>query len=297
MPESRQSPSNSLQKQDSWSSSLGRNVTSQCFEDGILEGIFEIIPGSGDRWCVEFGAWDGKYMSNSWRLITEKKWAGVMIEGSPKRYKDLQKTYQDYKKVICVNKLVNFDGEDRLDRILAATPTPQDFDLLSIDIDGNDYHIWDSLKSYNPKVVVIEFNPTIPPEVEFIQPRNLQVNQGCSLLSLYKLGKDKGYELIATTLINAIFVQKKYFPMFHIADNTPAVIHRDRSLQTQIFQLFDGTLVLTGCKKFLWHNLDMAQDKIQLVPRFFRTYPENYSGLQKMVLSVLRIIMKIFRMR
>jgi len=57
---------------------IQKNVTSQCGEDGIIEEIFTIIK-DGDKWCVEFGAWDGKQTSNTWNLIQNKGWAGIAI--------------------------------------------------------------------------------------------------------------------------------------------------------------------------------------------------------------------------
>ena len=62
-----------------------------------------------------------------------------------------------------------------------------ELDLLSIDIDGNDYYIFESLARLKPELVVIEFNPTIPNDVMFVQERNITVNQGCSLLALIAL--------------------------------------------------------------------------------------------------------------
>ena len=96
---------------------------------------------------------------------------------------------QDNDKVICVNKFVGFDETDSLDTILRQTDIPSDFDVLSVDIDGNDYHVWDAARQYKPKIVVIEFNPTIPSSVEFVQPRDFGVTQGSSILSITKLAK------------------------------------------------------------------------------------------------------------
>jgi hypothetical protein len=63
--------------------------------------------------------------------------------------------------------------------------------LLTIDIDGNDYHIWDSMQKYQPKVVIIEYNPTIPNDIKFIQEANFDVNQGSSLRAKIELGGKK----------------------------------------------------------------------------------------------------------
>ena len=64
------------------------DIKSQFGEDGIIEKIFEIIPLS-DRWCVEFGAWDGQHHSNSWNLINNKDYSGVLIEANPGKFAEL----------------------------------------------------------------------------------------------------------------------------------------------------------------------------------------------------------------
>jgi hypothetical protein len=92
------------------------------------------------------------------------------MECHEKRFSDLIRTYEGNERVIALNRFVGFDPDNCLDKILADTPIPKNFDLLSIDVDGNDYHIWEAVEEYRPKVVVIEFNATIPPEVEFVQP-------------------------------------------------------------------------------------------------------------------------------
>lgn len=57
-----------------------------------------------------------------------------------------------------------------------------EFGVLSIDVDGCDYWIWDSLKTLNPAVIVIEHNPTIPNHVLYVQAKDTEVRQGSSLL-------------------------------------------------------------------------------------------------------------------
>ncbi|MFX1555199.1 MAG: hypothetical protein ACFFBV_14840, partial [Promethearchaeota archaeon] len=112
--------------------------------------------------------------------------------------------------------------------------------------------------------------------IEFIQIRNMKVNQGNSLLALVKLGKEKGYELVASTNINAIFVKKKYFELFNIEDNSIETLHEESRFITQIFQLYDGTLILDGFNKLNWHNLEISQKKIQVLPKIFRKYPQTF---------------------
>jgi hypothetical protein len=259
-----------------WLLQYRKNVTSQMGEDGIIEKIFELIPDT-NHWCVEFGAGDGVTLSNTYNLIANKGWASVQIECDSDKYTSLSNTHLANPNVVCIHELVSFEGSTTLDNLLSKTLIPTDFDFLSIDVDGNDYHVWDSLQTFRPKVVVIEFNPTIPQQVEFVQPRDINLNQGSSLLALVNLAKRKGYELIAATDWNAFFVDHVYFDVFNIADNSIWQLYKQTEYLTHVFQLFDGTIVVNGCNRLLWHNveldLDVVQQEIQILPPEFRKYP------------------------
>ena len=258
-------------------SDFKRNIYSQFGEDGIIEKIFKIISPGKDPWCVEFGAWDGVNFSNTHNVIRNKKWKGVLIESKGKRYRELLKTYENNKNVLCLNRFVNFQGENSLDNILSKTPIPKNFNLLSVDIDGNDYYIWESLKKYKPKVVIIELNPTIPHDIEFIQARNFGVNQGSSLLAFFELAKRKKYELVATTDCNAFFVKKELYKLFKIADNSVSVMHDNKKYITRLYQFYDGTIALDGCKKLIWHGVSFKDKDIQILPNFLRKLPDKFN--------------------
>jgi hypothetical protein len=245
------------------------NVTSQRGEDGIISKIFEVLPKAG-RWCVEVGAWDGKHFSNTWNLINNKNWSSVQIEGNKKRFAQLAPRYKSNSNVTCVNRFVRFDGENTLDNILSQTNIPVEFDLLSIDVDGCDYHIFDSIKKYKPRVVVIEFNPTIPYDIIFIQEKNFNVSHGSSIRAIVELGKNKGYELVAIARGNAFFVRKEQFHLFNMENNDPEVFYKTYELQTRLFQLYDGTLVLDGCTKLNWKDLEFDAYSLQVLPSICR---------------------------
>jgi len=256
-------------KPNTWLNQFANNNTSQYGEDGIIEKVLELIP-EHDNWCVEFGSWDGMNCSNTFTLIDKKDYSAVLIEADPKRYKDLLKTFEGNDRIVPVNDFVGFNESDCLDRLLEPTEVPINFDILSIDIDGNDYHVWEAAKKYKPKVVVIEFNPTIPSCIEFVQPKDTHVTQGSSLLSVTKLGKEKGYELVAATTTNAIFVDSKYFDLFGIADNSRQTMMIDQSFITHIFCGYDGTVFLRGCGVLPWQSIKYKESKVQQLPKWAR---------------------------
>ncbi|MDQ6630469.1 MAG: hypothetical protein M3Y82_01785 [Verrucomicrobiota bacterium] len=263
-----------------------KNIYSQTGEDGVLSKILDML-GTRDRWCVEFGAWDGQHLSNTFSLIQNSGYSGVLIEGSRKRYEDLLKRFGSNSKVIALNSFVGFKSDDGLDKLLVDTPIPKDFDLLSIDIDGNDYHVWDAVSSYFPKVVCVEFNPSIPTEVDFIQVADRDVSQGASLLAFVRLGTRKGYELVAVTSFNAIFVRSEYFSLFGITDNSPRTLREDISCVTHVFCGFDGTVFFRGSEHLPYHGIKYA-GRIRPLPKLFRRYPGNFGPLTSKLFGVYR---------
>ena len=269
------------------------NTNSQTGEDGILAKILEILPAR-DQWCVEFGAWDGRHLSNTCNLIENKGYAAVLIEAHPKRYQDLLKFKDENPRIFPINRFVGFAKDDSLDILLKDTPIPVDFDLLSIDIDGNDYHAWAATALYRPKVVCIEFNPTIPTEVEFVQAADPNVCQGSSLLSLTLLGRKKGYELVAVTTLNAIFVQAQYFPLFAIPNNEPRALREDLGAVTYVFNGYDGTIFVRGCEFVTWHGLRYS-NRIAQLPLIFRHLPDNYGPVKAFIYRLYKLLLRILR--
>src|SRR5688572_7452284 len=144
------------------------DVTSQCGEDGIIAHICDVIEPA-NRYCIEFGAWDGKLYSNCYNLFANAGWDGLMIEANAEKYLQLQATYAGNTRVKTLNRFVELDGPNSLDNILKEVGAPAEPGVLSIDIDGNDYHIFESLTEHRPELVIVEFNPTVPNDVIFVQ--------------------------------------------------------------------------------------------------------------------------------
>lgn len=183
------------------------NVYSQNGEDGVLRELLNRLDSPAApcaRWCVEFGAWDGKLYSNTFNLV-RAGWRAVYIEGDEKRYGDLLKTAQENPAIVPVNCFVGQYASDKnsLDAILATTPVPKNFDLLSIDIDSYDLDVWESLQNYSANIVVIEVDSRYRVGVEKRYP---QATDGNSFTSTLKSFMARGYSLVAHTG-NMIFVK------------------------------------------------------------------------------------------
>jgi hypothetical protein len=245
-----------------------RTVHSQSGEDGVISWAFEII-GERSKWCVEFGAWDGVYLSNACNLIRNAGWSAVMIEGDPKRCAEIETNHPDRSKVIALQRMVGFEGDDRLDAILATTPVPRDFDLLMIDVDGVDWHIWEAVVAYRLRVVMIEFNGQVPNAVNFVQARDPNISEGSSLAAMIELGRAKGYELFGVCSPNAFFVVREEFGAFRIADNRIDVMRTNAP--HYIWSCYNGKVYHT-LPRLGWHgkNLPLPPDRFQLVSEFRR---------------------------
>lgn len=279
---------------NAWLAGHQADVYSQSGEDGVVGKILELLPAR-DHWCVEFGAWDGLHLSNSRNLIEHHGYSAVLIEGSRAKYQELVRNYAARPNVHGINAFVGFTPADSLDVILRGTPIPKDFDFLSIDIDGNDYHVWKATHEYRPKLVCIEFNPTIATEVNFVQQADPAACHGASLAALTELGKEKGYELIAVLEWNAFFVRSEFLPLFRIADNSPAALRRSSERVTHIFVGFDGRVFLRGGRQLLWHSMPLSESRVQHLPWWLRRHPNHYNLLQRAALHVYRRLAALTR--
>lgn len=192
-----------------------RNITSQNGEDGVLAEVFRRI-GAVTNSCIEFGAWDGKHLSNTWTYWAEQGWKSLLIEGDPGKFEDLKSSTSAYRNVVPVCRFVRSSGADTLDQIIRSVDFPSCPDLLSIDIDSDDLGVFESLSDLKPRVVVIEYNPTIPPFMEFQQMPG--ENIGASARSICRVAESKGFRLAHITKTNLIFVTDQEFSKLEISE-------------------------------------------------------------------------------
>jgi hypothetical protein len=176
-----------------------KNFHSQNGEDGILEELLKRInsPEASSKWCVEFGAWDGMHLSNTFTLV-ENGWNAVHIEGDEVKYQDLLATAAKHPTIVPINAYVCGDPSDpnSLDHLLARTPIPSQFGILSIDIDSHDLDVWEALTVYSPAIVVIEINSSVPPGIVW---RHSEKTPGNTFSATQNVARAKGYTLAAHT--------------------------------------------------------------------------------------------------
>jgi hypothetical protein len=191
-------------------------------EDGMIREILESLNIYDNGFVVDVGAWDGIYLSNVYHLIKNKNFKGILIESNQEKFVDLQNNMKDFN-ITCVNSFVSLENDNSLDEILQKNNCPKDFDLISIDIDGNDWWMWNSLKNFHPKIVVIEYNSNINsscimPYIHDYVHHNT-IFYGATPPALELLGIYKNYDLVGMNGVNMFFVRKDLNKLSKINSN------------------------------------------------------------------------------
>lgn len=175
------------------------DVYSQDGEDGCIEAIFTVI-GEKSHVAVEFGAGEIQG-SNTAQLWKNKGWRAYLIESDAERFETLLANVLPGTHV--AQQTITPTGVHSIDSLMGQWGVT-DIDFMSIDVDGDDYLIFESM-ALRPRVVCIEFNPTIPPHV-YLRQKTSGERFGSSLLSIATLARTLGYEFVGATRCNGFFV-------------------------------------------------------------------------------------------
>jgi hypothetical protein len=194
-------------------------VYSQAGEDGMLAEVFRRI-GTTNKFFVEFGVGTG-FENNTVFLLRHGGWTGLWMDGDSSSVAGIRSYFASD---ISSGKLkcdLTFVTAENIESLLARSAVPTELDLLSIDIDGNDYWIWKKIEKWRPRVVIIEYNAIFPPGVEavmrydpdyahhFGRPWETSSHFGASLKSYELLAQQKGYKLVGCNIggVDAVFVR------------------------------------------------------------------------------------------
>lgn len=183
-----------------WLEETAFNDYSQNGEDGVIAAIFSVI-GAANSWCFEVGAADGLLFSNTRRLI-ENGWKAVLVEGDSPSYGRLVQNNACFGDRVKTFPMM-LDRDKRIDALLHRCGAPLDIDLVSIDVDGQDYFLWNAMVQYRPRVVVIEFDINV--DVEFIPVLGQGGQAGEH--AIVRLGCGKFYRPVYRSRTNYIFVE------------------------------------------------------------------------------------------
>jgi hypothetical protein len=202
-------------------------IFSQCGEDGIIQEIFRRI-GTTNRFFVEFGAGNG--LQNCTTTLLLQNWIGLWIEADEVNAQTILNKFS-----FLIRKYrLTFQNvritPDNIEKSFEDADVPEEFDLLSIDIDGNDYWVWKAITRFNPRVVICEYNGRFGPDIQWVMeytPHHIWKGScyfGASLKSFQILAKQKGYTLVGCSMsgVNAFFVRNDLIQDFFCQDDSTA---------------------------------------------------------------------------
>ncbi len=194
-----------VQEKDLWYYNLhthANKIYSQCGEEGMIDFIFTHIAPT-NKVAVEFGAGNGVNLSNTRNLIKNHGWKGVLWDINPQGATDV------CKEIITAN---------NINELLLKYNVPEDFDLLSLDIDGIDYYVWKAM-IYKPKVVILECNaaitPTVPLAIPYSENHSFEESDwfGASFAAYRNISNTKGYIHVGTiSNMNMFFIRQDLLP-------------------------------------------------------------------------------------
>lgn len=176
----------------------------------MIAEIFRRI-GVTNRWFVEIGV--SPLECNTLLLLT-RGWRGLWLDAATHDLGCVAHHLNDGR----LRFIPGAMNRENINEVLRpVTPDAAEIDLFSLDIDGNDYWVWESLEVLRPRVVIIEYNALFPPPVSVAVPYNPRQTRngtnhfGASLEALSRLGRRKGYSLAAcnTSGVNAFFVRSE----------------------------------------------------------------------------------------
>jgi hypothetical protein len=195
-------------------------VFSQAGDDGLIQHLVRTVP-IAQRIFVEFGV-QNYVESNTRFLLLKDNWSGLVMDGSPENVDYIRRDpiyYGHDLKAVC-----SFIKTSNINRLLEEHLPGRAIGLLSIDIDGNDYWIWQAIQAVEPALVITEYNSrfgpswavTVPYQENFVrtQAHYSNIYYGASLKALWLLAQQKGYDLVCCNLYgnNAFWVRKDLRP-------------------------------------------------------------------------------------
>lgn len=197
-------------------------VYSQSGEDGIIQYLLNHVTISNTTF-IEFGV-ERYTESNTRFLLTHNNWSGLVIDGSQSNIDFIRKDrlyWQQSLTAICA-----FIDKDNINQLIAGNGFTGQVGLLSVDIDGNDYWVWDAIDCIDPMIVVCEYNSlfgptrkvTVPYDKNFVRSMAHYscVYYGASIAALTHLAEKKGYVLVGSNSRgnNVFFVKSEFAHAF-----------------------------------------------------------------------------------
>jgi hypothetical protein len=196
----------------------GEKYFSQNDEDGILLEIVRRIGLGNKATFLEYGVGNG--LENNTLILLMSGWRGAWVGGEELAFA----LPEDSRRLLYSRIWITLENSFSLYADSAQRLGVEQFDLMSIDLDGNDYHILADLLNHgaHPSVIVLEYNGKFPPPIRFTVDYAIN-NQfdgtdytASSLQPFCDLLDGHGYVLVACNItgVNAFFVDKKWLTKF-----------------------------------------------------------------------------------
>lgn len=195
-------------------------VFSQWGEDGIVDFLVRHVP-IPRRLFVEFGV-EGYDEANTRFLLVNHNWSGLVLDGDPAAVQRIRRQREYW--LHNLKAVEAFVTRENIDALLTEHGVTGEIGLLSIDIDGMDWWVWDAVTVVQPAIVIVEYNArlgnddavTVPYDPAFDRRRahHSILYYGASLRALHDLGARKGYDLVGcgSAGLNAFFVRRDLRP-------------------------------------------------------------------------------------
>lgn len=208
-------------------------VFSQWGEDGIIQYVLHHV--SIDRPIfVEFGV-ENYTESNTRFLLTNNQWAGLVIDGSAENIDYIRRDQIYWASNLKAEH--SFITKENINELLSKNGIAGDIGLLSVDIDGNDYWVWQAINTISPRIVICEYNSHFGPTAEVTTPYDVaftrdaahfsKIYYGASISALTSLASSKGYSLVASNSVgnNVFFVRNDLVGKLPLISPTQAYRH------------------------------------------------------------------------
>ena len=190
-------------------------VFSQWGEDGIIQYLIGVVPVARTVF-IEFGVQDYTE-SNTRFLLANNNWSGLIMDGNAAHVEAIKRDPIYWRHNLKAE--LAFIDRDNINALIAAAGIDGDTGLLSIDIDGNDYWVWEALTQVSPRILILEYNAVFGPDALVSVPYNPAFDRtvahysnlywGASLAALTRLSQKKGYALVGCNSVgnNAFYVR------------------------------------------------------------------------------------------
>ena len=211
------------------------HVVSQNEEDGITLALINLA-GTTNRRFLELGC--GTNGGNTGFLAETCGWTGLMADGNPKCAGEVETRFTRYG----VDTKLVWITRDNVNQLVRDHRLDGEIDLLSLDLDGNDYWVWRALDACSPRIVVLEFNRefgadravTVQYDPTFKRDQTVTVPfWGASLAAFEQLGREKGYRLVLVepSGVNAYLLRNDVAP--NIPASTARALHPNPGVNAQ----------------------------------------------------------------